>query len=164
MAAACLGVYWGESCETVSDLSGATIGKCALYPGDLGPDLPSAYLIRLLRLDIVDARYVMLFLLSPDGQEQLLSGRTATAQPNINSKAISDIQILVPDLKVQRQIVRSVDNAFLVFRPCVPQSCPGRKNAWGCVRVVTHPLIVMSRKVTGMKRCISAGEREEESS
>jgi hypothetical protein len=113
MAAACLGVYWGESCETVSDLSGATIRKGALYPSDLGPDLSSAYLIRLrLRLNIVDARYVMLFLLSADGQEQWLSGRTATAQPNINSKAISDIQIPVPDLKVQRQIVRSVDNAF----------------------------------------------------
>jgi type I restriction enzyme S subunit len=94
--------------------TGATIGKCALYLGSLGPAIPSAYLIRLrLRLDIIDARYALLFLLSPDGQEQLLAGRTATAQPNVNSKAISDIQIPVPDLTLQRRIVHSIDNDFL---------------------------------------------------
>jgi len=64
-------------------------------------------------LDIIDARYALLFLLSPDGQEQLLAGRTATAQPNVNSKAISDIQIPVPDLTLQRRIVHSIDNDFL---------------------------------------------------
>lgn len=93
--------------------TGATIGKCALYRDELGPALPSAYLIRVrLRLDIALASYVLLFLLSPDGQSQLLSGRMATAQPNINSKAIANIQIPLPHLDVQSDIVRSIHETF----------------------------------------------------
>jgi type I restriction enzyme S subunit len=105
---------WGfEDQDLMITRTGATIGKCALYEQSLGPALPSAYLIRLrLRLDIVDAKYVLLFLLSPSGTAQLLSGRTATAQPNINSTAISEIELPVPPLNEQRKIVRAAEQAF----------------------------------------------------
>jgi restriction endonuclease S subunit len=64
--------------------TGATIGKCAVYDKTLGPALPSAYLIRVrLELGLIDPTFAVLFLLSPLGQQQLLDGRTAVAQPNI---------------------------------------------------------------------------------
>jgi type I restriction enzyme, S subunit len=53
--------------------TGATIGKCAVYEERLGPALPSAYLIRVrLDMQIAVPRFVLLFLLSPKGQQQLL--------------------------------------------------------------------------------------------
>jgi type I restriction enzyme, S subunit len=93
--------------------TGATIGKCALYEKEIGPALPSAYLIRVrLRLDQIHGRYALLFLLSPSGQRQLLSGRTAVAQPNINARAITALEIPVPDMELQQQVVAYIDAAF----------------------------------------------------
>lgn len=86
--------------------TGATIGKCALYKSEMGPALPSAYLIRIrLKLNLVLPEYVLLFLLSPSGQEQLVAGRTATAQPNINARAILGLSLPAPSIAVQKSVV-----------------------------------------------------------
>ncbi|RWM02186.1 restriction endonuclease subunit S [Mesorhizobium sp.] len=93
--------------------TGATIGKCAAYEATMGPALPSAYLIRVrLNLSEADPRFVTLFLLSPEGQRQLLDGRTAVAQPNINADAITSVRLPVPPLKEQRAIVARVERMF----------------------------------------------------
>jgi type I restriction enzyme S subunit len=93
--------------------TGATIGKCAVYDETLGPALPSAYLIRVrLELGFIDPTFAVLFLLSPLGQQQLLDGRTAVAQPNINAPAIVSLKLPVPNLELQKQIVRRVQSAF----------------------------------------------------
>jgi len=79
--------------------TGATIGKCAVYEDRFGPALPSAYLIRVrLDMQVVVSRFVLLFLLSPKGQRQLLDGRTAVAQPNINANAILSVELPLPPL------------------------------------------------------------------
>ena len=93
--------------------TGATIGKCALYESIIGPALPSAYLIRVrLKLDRVYGRYALLFLLSPEGQRQLLAGRTTVAQPNINAKAIGSVKIPLSSLHTQRKVVADIEVAF----------------------------------------------------
>jgi hypothetical protein len=87
--------------------TGATIGKCAVYDETLGPALPSAYLIRVrLELGLIDPTFAVLFLLSPLGQQQLLDGRTAVAQPNINAPAIVSLKLPVPNLELQRRVYR----------------------------------------------------------
>jgi type I restriction enzyme S subunit len=92
--------------DLVVTRTGATIGKCALYKSEMGPALPSAYLIRIrLNLNLVRPEYVLLFLLSPSGQEQLAAGRTATAQPNINAKAILGLSLPAPSLRVQELVI-----------------------------------------------------------
>lgn len=93
--------------------TGATIGKCAVYSSSLGPALPSAYLIRFrLKMDRALPRFALLFLMSPEGQEALTGGATATAQPNVNAKTISSISVSVPSLPEQHEIVRRVDALF----------------------------------------------------
>jgi type I restriction enzyme S subunit len=90
-----------------------TIGKCAVYTARIGPALPSAYLIRVrLRLNLVEPRFVLLFMLSPSGQRQLLDGRTAVAQPNINASAITSLRLPIPSLDIQRAIVQRIDIYF----------------------------------------------------
>lgn len=93
--------------------TGATIGKCAVYEAAMGPALPSAYLIRVrLKQEEVDPRFAVLFLLSPVGQRQLLDGRTAVAQPNINAAAITSVRLPLPPVRCQRSIVQKVDALF----------------------------------------------------
>ena len=90
-----------------------SIGKCALYSEEIGPALPSAYLIRV-RLDQAKIlpRYALLFLLSGEGQRQLGAGITAVAQPNINAKVIAGLQLAIPSLEIQSEIVRRIESAF----------------------------------------------------
>lgn len=93
--------------------TGATIGKCALYDASLGPVIASAYLIRyrLTRTTTVP-RYLLTVLMSPWGQQQLLGGVTAVAQPNVNTTIIGQIPIPLPPLSEQQEIVRRVEKLF----------------------------------------------------
>jgi type I restriction enzyme S subunit len=87
-----------------------TIGRCALYTDDIGPAIPSAYLIRFrLKREAIDSRLALLFLQSPLGQSQLGLGITAVAQPNINAKAIGAFDIPLAPLPEQRRIVEKVE-------------------------------------------------------
>jgi type I restriction enzyme, S subunit len=93
--------------------TGATIGKCAVYEDRFGPALPSAYLIRVrFDLQILVPRFVLLFLLSPKGQRQLLDGRTAVAQPNINANAILPVELPLLPIELQKSIVSRIETAF----------------------------------------------------
>jgi type I restriction enzyme, S subunit len=108
--------------------TGATIGKCAVYDQTLGPALPSAYLIRVrLQLGLIDPTFAVLFLLSPLGQQQLLDGRTAVAQPNINAPAIVSLKLPVPNLELQKQIVRLVETAFSWIDRLATEATSARK-------------------------------------
>lgn len=93
--------------------TGATIGKCALYHDRVGPGLPSAYLIRFrLKQDLLVPQFALLSFLSPDGQRDLAGGSTATAQPNVNAKAVARVAFPLPPLDEQREIVRCVETLF----------------------------------------------------
>ena len=93
--------------------TGATIGKCAIYDEAIGPALPSAYLIRFrLTRQKVSVKYILQFLLSPEGQRMLSGGSTAVAQPNINARAIIKFMIPTPPLAEQQEITRRVDELF----------------------------------------------------
>lgn len=90
--------------------TGATIGKCALYDESWGKAIASAYLIRFrLTRRTVYPPFVMLFLMSPFGQQLLTSGATETAQPNVNATNISRFPFPLAPLAEQKRIVTKVD-------------------------------------------------------
>jgi type I restriction enzyme S subunit len=108
--------------------TGATIGKCAVYEANFGRALPSAYLIRVrLNLDMMDPRFAVLFLLSPSGRQQLLDGRTAVAQPNINARMITSIKLPIPTRRTQEQIVKGIETAFTWIDHIASQTSAARK-------------------------------------
>jgi type I restriction enzyme S subunit len=108
--------------------TGATIGKCTMYRKDIGPALPSAYLIRVrLKLTLVDAKFALFYLLSPEGENQLLAGRTAVAQPNINARAICSLSIPLPTIEVQKKIVRHFEMAFAWIDRLAADAASARK-------------------------------------
>ena len=90
--------------------TGATIGKCALYDASIGPAIPSAYLIRFrLTRKTIPPKYVLLFLMSPLGQQRLLGGSTAVAQPNVNAKNIGKFPVPLPPRTEITEIVRRAE-------------------------------------------------------
>ena len=99
--------------DLVVTRTGATIGKCALYHKSLGPAIPGAYLIRFrFKRDAIVPKFALRFLMSPAGQQLLVGGSTAVAQPNVNATTISQFIIPIPPLAEQQEIVRRVEALF----------------------------------------------------
>ncbi len=99
--------------DLVVTRTGATIGKCAVYDESRGPAIPGAYLIRFrFKQDLVAPKYVLRFFMSPAGQNLLIGGSNAVAQPNVNATTISQFVIPVPPLPEQQEIVRRVEGLF----------------------------------------------------
>jgi type I restriction enzyme S subunit len=93
--------------------TGATIGKCALYSQSVGPAIPGAYLIRFrLYQKRLLPKFALLFLSSPRGQQLLIGGTAAVAQPNVNAKSISRFTVPIPPIAEQRNIAHRVDELF----------------------------------------------------
>lgn len=88
-----------------------SVGVMAIFKGDYFA-IPSAYLIRFRFNASVLVEYVYMFLTSPAGQEIMGLSTTTTTQPNINAKSIRNIEIDLPSIKEQKEIVRLVDQYF----------------------------------------------------
>ncbi len=110
--AANLGEWGLQDGDLVVTRTGATIGKAAVYSSDIGPALPSAYLIRFRPVLHALGRWLHLFLISPRGQTLLGTGATATAQPNVNARTIGAFVVPLPPLQEQAQILAAVDAAI----------------------------------------------------
>ena len=88
-----------------------SIGVMAVFDDDYLA-IPSAYLIRFRFIKQVLSRYVLFCLMAPGGQEALGLSATAITQPNINAEAIKRIQIRVPSIEEQHEIIRRVETLF----------------------------------------------------
>jgi type I restriction enzyme S subunit len=105
-----------------------SIGKCALYSEEIGPALPSAYLIRVrLNLELIRPRYALLFLLSTQGQRQLGLGITAVTQPNINAGVIERVGLPIPGLELQDRMVHRIDQAFAWIERLASEAASARR-------------------------------------
>jgi len=81
--------------------TGATIGKVALFKGSDRPCIAGAYLIELGLREDVRAEFVVQLLMSSYGQNCLVRGSRAVAQPNINAPTIRAISVPLPPLPFQ---------------------------------------------------------------
>lgn len=87
-----------------------SIGKCALFQEDSKEVLFASYLIRFIfDENIVEPKYIMYYLLSNEGKRKLKENSTKTTQTNINASQISSITIPLPDLNVQRDMIKIFD-------------------------------------------------------
>jgi type I restriction enzyme, S subunit len=88
-----------------------SIGMMAVFEDDYLA-IPSAYLIRFRFSPQVLSRYVFYCLMAPAGQERLGLSATAITQPNVNAEAIKRIEVQLPSIDEQREIVRRVEALF----------------------------------------------------
>lgn len=90
---------------------GATIGQVSIYDYDREANINQA--IALVRLNKkVNPDYVKAFMISTLGQNQLDRIKRPVARANINLDEIRGINIILPPLEIQNEIVSSIDNAY----------------------------------------------------
>jgi len=119
---------WGLVDGDVLVTRTGSIGKCAVYEAEMGPALPSAYLIRTrFDLDRILPRFALFVLLSPEGQTQLGSGITAVTQPNINAGVIERLRLPLPGMDVQKAVVARVDALFAEIDRLVAEAAAARR-------------------------------------
>lgn len=92
-------------------ITGATVGRCAVYDGDLEPGLVSQH-VAICRLPSskILPEYALLGMRSPNGQSQLLGQRYGQGKPGLNLSNIRALSLPIPPILEQRRIVTYLDN------------------------------------------------------
>lgn len=99
-----------EENDVVIARTGGTIGKSFLLTGVNDVAVFASYLIRLIPSTVVvDPKYLMVFLNSPEYWKQLKAMSQGTGQPNVNAKSLSTLQIPLPPLEEQARIVAKIE-------------------------------------------------------
>ena len=88
-----------------------SIGVMALFTEEYDA-IPSAYLIRFRFKKTILPKYAYYSLISPFGQQQMGLSTTAITQPNINAKSIRALEVKMPCVEEQTEIVRRVEQLF----------------------------------------------------
>jgi len=88
-----------------------SIGVMAIFDADYIA-IPSAYLIRFRFKQLALPRYILFSLMAPRGQQALGLSSTAITQPNVNAEAIKRIEVQLPSLPEQHEIIRRVETLF----------------------------------------------------
>ena len=96
--------------DVVIARTGGTIGKSFLLTGVSDVAVFASYLIRLIpNVEVVDTRYLMVYLNSPEYWKQLKEMSRGTGQPNVNAKSLSTLLVPLPSLAEQKRIVTKVE-------------------------------------------------------
>ena len=99
----------GES-DIVIARTGGTIGKSFLLTDVSDVAVFASYLIRLIPCaEVVNPKYLMVFLNSPEYWKQLKAMSQGTGQPNVNAKSLSTLLLPLPPLDEQARIVAKVE-------------------------------------------------------
>lgn len=87
-------------------ITGATVGRVALVLPTHEPGFVSQH-VALCRVpsSVLAPEYLATALMSPSGQEQLLASRYGQGKPGLNLDNVLDLQIAVPSLALQREVV-----------------------------------------------------------
>jgi len=88
-----------------------SIGVMAVFDGNYLA-IPSAYLIRFRFNNSLRTRFAYYRLASPKGQAELGLSVTAVTQPNVNAEAIKRIQLELPTVEEQDEIIQRVERLY----------------------------------------------------
>ena len=101
--------------ELILVRSGANTGDCAVVPFSLS-DSYAAYDLILNTSPELQSEFLNLFLAAGVGRLQLELVRGRAAQPHVNSEEVSVLQIPLPPLAKQRELVKAMEEARVAQR------------------------------------------------
>lgn len=92
-------------------ITGATVGRCAVYDDSLEPGLVSQHVsICRLPAESILPEYALWGMRSPCGQSQLLGQRYGQGKPGLNLTNIRALSLPIPPLPEQRRILAYLDS------------------------------------------------------
>lgn len=100
--------YRVEKNEILVAMSGATVGKACINTLDM-PLLLNQRVASIVCNNLVTQKYVYHIINSDKFLEYVIENSAGCAQPNISAKQLSNFQLIVPEIKIQKQIVTALD-------------------------------------------------------
>lgn len=88
------------------------VGRCALVPVELGPAIVKADCIRMKPHALIDSRYLMQCLNSPEGLDRTAAASHGIGRLRINLGELREIDVPVAPHVEQRRIVAKLDELF----------------------------------------------------
>ncbi|WXG44287.1 MAG: restriction endonuclease subunit S [Promethearchaeati archaeon SRVP18_Atabeyarchaeia-1] len=88
--------------------TGATVGKSYLIKGEIPEAIFASYLIRVVISRLINKEFVYYFFHSDMYWSQIRARQVGTGQPNVNSRMLSEINLPLPPLPEQQEVVQMV--------------------------------------------------------
>jgi type I restriction enzyme S subunit len=98
-----------RSGDVLINLVGASIGRAAVVPDNLGEANVNQAVAVITPKQKLDSRFLVLFLISPLAQRILHGGKVETARPNISLTDLRNLRVPVLSLDQQHSIVTHLD-------------------------------------------------------
>jgi type I restriction enzyme S subunit len=98
--------------DVLTNIVGASIGRAAIW--DRTDKANTNQAVCIIRPDITKclSKYLCLYLNSPNGVEQLLGNKVDVARANVSLGNIKNLQLSLPSIEEQTEIVRRVESLF----------------------------------------------------
>lgn len=114
-----VGKYQAKLGDLVLSARSTTL-KMAIVSDELDGIIVNATLIGVRSLPVLDPRLLAAYLTHPDGQAALEAvAQSATIQMNLTVSAVSNLEVPVPPIDVQRQMVDMLTTADLAFESAI---------------------------------------------
>ena len=105
------------------------IGRVALWDGSINPCVHQNHLIKV-RIDIAEPRFVLIWLLSPCGRNQIERVTSSTSGLHtLSTGKVARLTIPLPPLAEQRRIVEEVERRLSLIRGVEAQTYANLKRA-----------------------------------
>ncbi|MHC1750918.1 MAG: restriction endonuclease subunit S [Cellulosilyticaceae bacterium] len=89
--------------------TGGTIGKSYIVDQLSERAVFASYLIRVIPVDVINEKFLKLFMETPLYWKQLIAYSMGTGQPNVNGVSLSMLILPLPPIEEQKRIVESVE-------------------------------------------------------
>lgn len=94
-----------------------SIGKCAIMENFNAETIFASYLIRFrFNKEILFPKYLLCYLLSNKGKDELLERSATTTHTNINAERILTIEFPLPSLEIQKNIVNEIEKEIQFYK------------------------------------------------
>ncbi|WP_299063569.1 restriction endonuclease subunit S [uncultured Polaribacter sp.] len=104
-----------KSNDLIMSCSG-TMGKVAIVPKNVKRGIINQALLKLTPKDFLDVQYLKYWMSSPDFDERIQENTVGAAIKNVASvKVLKQIDVPIPPLEEQKQIVALLDKAFIAI-------------------------------------------------
>lgn len=94
--------------DLLLNITGASLGRCAVVPIDLGPANVSQHVTIIRLVDPAARHYIHLCLLSPLLQAMIWGRQVGMAREGLSKKVLEQFEIPIPPIKEQERIVKRV--------------------------------------------------------
>lgn len=103
--------YYLEENDFLIARSGNTVGKTFLYKPNMGKCIFAGYLVKyILNPQVVIPEYILYYTKSSLFRSWIRNNQRIFGQPNINGQEYLNADIIVPELEVQKEIVKTVES------------------------------------------------------